>query len=814
MSGSTMHAKLTGLSSAEVAERVARGEVNHVPRSDFAEYRDIVWRNLFTLFNLLVVPAAIALFALRDYKAGVAVSGFALANTVLGLVQEIRGKWHLDRLALLVEARARVIRDGAIQEIHAGDIVKDEHLVLGAGDTVLADGTVLEARFLEVDEALLTGESDPVPRQAGDRLLSGSFCVAGEGIYRADRVGRESFAQKTTAEARAYRYTASPLQKSIDNLLRILTATAVVLCGSYLLLAQYRPIPETDLVEMIAATITSMVPQGLVLMVTLAFILGAVRMAARGAVVQRLNAVETMASIDVLCMDKTGTLTTNRLKLARVELLTDSVSDKQVRRRLRLFASNSLDQGSKTLGAIRDALGREKAELLDQLPFKSQNRCSAVRVRSGHEELVLVLGAPEALKPFLAPGTDGWEPRWRERIGTGLRLLLFAEAGNKGKHFKGSLEGLALRPLALVALSDELRPEAADVLRNLAGQGIQFKIISGDNPETVRATTAPLGASATEPPLKALAENPVVTGSELETAGNGMGELVRTRSVFGRVSPTQKVEIVAALKEQGRHVAMVGDGVNDVLPIKNANLGIAMGEGSRASKTVSGLVLETNDFQLLPQTLDEGRTILRNLRRAGKLFLVKNVYMLVLIVGCLCGLPFPFRPQQVTLLNFLIIGIPALVITASKERTRAGSRAGFIAEVGWFALRTGIVLGIAGLALILLAGRSWDADVDLQRTALLTGMVLMGVGTLLRALRDGEPERTSGDRLVHFLAIASVPLYCLALYLKPLASFFVLTPLTAEQWGQIAGVAAVATAAVLAWDWLRRPPGSKEGNAG
>jgi cation-transporting ATPase E len=786
----------TGLTAAEVAERVARGAVNRVRRSDRADYLAIAARNVLTLFNALVVPAALALYFLHEYRDALAVSGMALTNMVLGLVQEVRAKRHLDRLTLLAETRARVVRDDQIQEVPAGDVVLGDRLLLSAGDTVVADGSVLESRFLEVDEALLTGESDPVPRKPGEPLLSGSFCVAGEGSYRAERVGAESFAQRTAGEARSYRYTASPIQNSINRLLFILTGTALVLCGGYTVPYLTGHVALPDLVQMIAATITSMVPQGLVLMATFAFVLGAVRMSRRGALVHRLSAVESMASIDTLCMDKTGTLTTNRLHLEKICVLDQTMAEEAIRERLRLFASVSLDKGSKALAALRTALGETPAELLDQLPFKSQNRYSAVRLRSGTAEYVLVLGACESLRPFLQ-GAGRCEAVWRDLLGTGLRLMLFAEAdsGNGSDHrrFTGSLEGFILRPLALIALSDELRPEARHVLEELAGQGIDFKILSGDHADTVRAITAPLAAGSGVPAVQALVETPVVSGTELEAAADP-DELLRTRCVFGRVSPGQKVEIVAALKKQGRHVAMIGDGVNDVLPIKRAHLGIAMGDGAAASKTVSGIVLETNDFGLLPEVLDEGRTIVRNLRRAGKIFLVKNVFTLILIVGALgvLGLPFPYLPRQVTLLNFLTIGVPALLITLSRDRSRAVSTPRFLREIGVFALRTGIVIGLAGLLLLWLSNRVWHDEEATQRTLLLSLLVVLGLITLLRALGDGEARALAGDRRFAWLAAAALLVYLTVLYCGPLAEFFELTPLSWRQWRWLLTIAAGA----------------------
>jgi cation-transporting ATPase E len=783
---------LPGLTSAEVADLTRRGEVNRPPRSDLADYLQIARRNLVTLFNAMVVPAAVALFLLHEFQGAVAVSGMMIINSAIGLAQEIRAKWHLDKLALLVEAKAKVFRDGKEQEIPAGAVVRGDTLLLSTGMAVVADGPVLESRFLEVDEALLTGESDPVRRKEGDNLLSGSFCVTGEGAYRADRVGAAAFANATTAQARRYHQASSPLTKVINTIIEVLSFTAIGLSLVYLLLYNVRDLHVNELVKMVAATITSMVPQGLVLTATISFTLGAVRMSSRGAVVQRLNAVESMASVDVVCTDKTGTLTTNRLKLDRVQVLAEGVSEPEVRERLKLFASASLDRENKSLAALRAALGETTSELVDQLPFKSQNRYSAVRLRAGVSEHTLVLGAFEALRERMKDGSRA-EAAWKQLLPTGLRLLLFAETDFVGP-FGQTLEGVSMRPLALVALSDELRPEATAVLSALSAQGIAFKVLSGDNPETVRATVGGLDLP--------LAREPVVAGNELATASNP-GELIATRSVFGRVAPEQKVTIVKTLQAQGRHVAMIGDGVNDVLPIKTADLGIAMGDGSQASKTVAALVLERNDFSLLPETLEEGRTIVRNLRRSAKLFLTKNVYSLVLIslysLGAF-GLPFPYVPQQVTLLNWLVIGIPALVIAMSRERSTGATRPRFLREVGWFAVRTGVVFAVAAVVVLVLSA---DHGEKVQRTMLLTVLVLLGITALLRVLTDGEETPLAGDGRFRLLAVAVAPVYLLALYLPPSTRFFDLEPLSLPQWSLSLVVAAVGYGLTLLSDRVK-----------
>jgi cation-transporting ATPase E len=785
---------LTGLSAEEVAERTRRGEVNRSPSSGLVDYLQILRRNLLTLFNAMVVPAAIALFILKEYQGAIAVSGMAIVNSAIGLAQEIRAKWHLDKLALLVEARAKVVRDGKVLEIPAGEVVRGDMVILTGGMTIVADGPVLEARFLEVDEALLTGESDPVRRKEGDNLLSGSFCVTGEGAYRAERVGASAFAHATTAQARRYHFATSPLTRVINRIIAVLSITAIVLCLLYVVLYQVRDLHINLLVKMVAATITSMVPQGLVLTATISFTLGAVRMSSRGAMVQRLNAVESMAAVDVVCTDKTGTLTTNLLRLDRIQVLTDALSESEVRDRLRIFASVSLDRENKSIAALRAALGERPAELIDQIPFKSQNRYSAVRVRSCDTEYALVLGAYEALRERLAEGTSARaEAAWKELLPTGLRLLLFSDITYQGA-FGPALQGASVRPLALVALCDELRPEATSVLAALSAQGIAFKIISGDNAETVRATVGGLDLP--------LAREPVVTGNELATASNP-AELIASRSVFGRVAPEQKVIIVKTLQEQGHHVAMIGDGVNDVLPIKAADLGIAMGDGSQASKTVAGLVLERNDFGLLPETLEEGRTIVRNLRRSAKLFLTKNVYSLVLILLYALGtfgLPFPYIPQQVTLLNWLVIGIPALVIAMSRERSTSATRPRFLREVGWFAIRTGVIFAVAAVVVIRLSA---DHGEKVQRTMLLTVLILLGMTALLRTLTDGEETPLAGDGRFRLLAALIAPVYLLVMYIPLSAGFFELVPLTIDQWSLALVVSAVCYVFTLLSDRVK-----------
>jgi cation-transporting P-type ATPase E len=775
-----------GLTSAEVEELNRKGFVNQTKRSDWADYRAIASRHLFTLFNFIVAPAAITLFSLGEWRAALAVSGMVTVNTVVGLFQEIRAKRHLDRLAILTQSKASVIRDGQRLEIPSSEVVLGDCLLLQTGDAVVADGAIIEAHFLEVDEALLTGESDPAHREPGQRLLSGSVCVAGDCVYRVDKVGKEAFAQTISAAARRYHHASSPMTHVVNLLITILSCTAVALCAFYLVLYFLGYVGIAQLMEMIASTITSMVPQGLVLIMTVSFTVGAVVMSRRGALVQRLNAVEAMASVDVICTDKTGTLTTNRLRLSQLQNVSGGLTDAEVRRRLALLAEASVDRRNRNIQALRSALGPAKSEAIDQIPFMSKNRFSAVRLRDENVERVLVMGAPEVLLHAGDPNFAGIEKLQLE----GLRVLIVAETPAEQVPSISIAEGRLPQPLqlvAIVALADELRPDAGAVMKALSAQNIAFKVISGDNPETVRATLRHLDLP--------LAREPVVSGKDLAESKD-RSQLIEEHSVFGRVDPLQKVEIVESLQGLGHHVAMIGDGVNDVLPIKKADFGIAMGEGTQAAKTVSSLVLENNDFALLPETIEEGRTIVRNLRRASKLFLLKNVYALILMLVYAIGifdLPFPFVPQQVTLLDWLVIGVPAFLIALNRERSGSASRVTFLRDVGFFALGAGAIIGLAGVVALALSN-----DLKTQRTMLLTVLILLGISAVFCVLDGGGgAQALNNDRRLRRAALGGIPFYLAMMYWPFAAGFFELTRLDLRQWLQVLLVAAPAYALIV-----------------
>lgn len=787
----------TGLTTSEVHERQKLGLVNSVRSQKGLAYGSIIVRNLATWFNALIVPAAIALFQLGEYRGAIAVSGMMVVNTLIGMTQEIIAKARLDRLTLVAATHVRVIRDGEILSISADSVVQNDVLQLNVGELIVADGSVLESQFLEVDEALLTGEADPVPRHPGERLLAGSFCVAGEGLYRADQVGANSTAQKIAKQARQHRYAAGPIQEAIDRVVRLLSYAAIALSAMYLVRYWLVRFPETELAQMVAATITSMVPQGLVLTATLALTLGAIRLTRRGAVVQRLDAVEAMAAVDVLCLDKTGTLTTNSLQLEQLTILDAALTDQTVRRRLQQFASSAVDQTNKVLAALRTAVGTITVDKLDELPFKAQNRFSAVQIQDGENKPTLVLGAYEALLKHLDPSArSALDTTLKKQLPTGLRLLLFAESKETGA-VDSWIHAHTLHPLALIGLRDEVRPEAVAALTRLSAQGIAFKILSGDHPQTVRATIASLDL--------ALGQADVVSGEELAASKNPV-EMINQGRVFGRLSPQQKLDIISTLQRHGHFVAMLGDGVNDILSIKQADLGIAMGAGSTATKSVAGLVLLNNDFQLLPAAMDEARIVVYNLRRASKLFLVKNVYTIVLIVIAmgLLGLAFPYLPQQVTLLNLLTVGLPAAVIVCGRTVGEATNRTRFFQEIGAFVIPTGLVLGVAVTAMLVISAWVRSDSILLQRTLVLAVLIVFALQTVFRVVRSHLRLNSINDWLLLSLTALAVPAYLVVLNWPQAADFFRLEPMSLAAWGLVFAVVVPASLLLEMMDWRMR----------
>ncbi|HEX2372726.1 MAG TPA: HAD-IC family P-type ATPase, partial [Actinomycetota bacterium] len=632
-----------------------------------------------------------------------------VANTVVGVVQEVRAKRTLDRLEVVNAPRARVVRDGRAEELPVGRVVLDDVLEAAAGDQVVVDGEVLETAGLEVDESLLTGESEPVARRPGDRLLSGSFVAAGSGRYRATRVGREAYAVQLTEEARRFTLARSELRAGVDQILKYVT-WALVPTAALLFVSQLRLEHgvRAGLSGAVAGTV-AMVPEGLVLLTSVAFAVGVVRLGRRQVLVRELPAVETLARVDVICFDKTGTITAG--DLAVQDLVADDGAAGEAAAALGALAVADPNPNA-TLRAIAEAFPPPDGWRPEgAVPFSSARKWSGA---SFADRGAFVLGAPEVLLDQRSEVL-----RRAELIATeGRRVVLLAHSAAP---LDGDRPPAGLKPRAMVVIGDQVRGDAAATIAWFAAEGVEVKVVSGDHPRTVAAIAGQVGIAGADRPVDARA----LPDDEAELAG-----LVEDRSVFGRVVPRQKRAMVEALGSRGHVVAMTGDGVNDVLALKDADLGIAMGGGSAASRAVAELVLMDGRFATLPSVMAEGRRVIANIERVAKVFVTKTVYatVLALAVG-LAGLAFPFLPRHLTLISSLTIGIPGFFLALEPCAQRA--RPGFVRRTLTFAAPAGLTAAGGTLVAYQVADVANVPQDEARTTATLA---LAGLGLVVLAL--------------------------------------------------------------------------------
>jgi len=545
-----------------------------------------------------------------------------------------------------------VVRDGREQQIDPGEIVVDDILVLHPGDQIVVDGPIVGDGRVEVDESLLTGESNLVSKQEGDRLYSGTFCVAGQASYRAEKVGVQSVAGILTAGARAYRASYTPLERDISLIIRILLLVALFLEVLLIAASIVSLIPIVETVRM-AMVIIGIVPNGLFLSISVAYALGAVRMAGKGALVQKFNAIESLSHVDVLCTDKTGTLTANTLT---VEALHPYGMEEATFRRVLGSYIATTSSSNATSAAIRTACAEQAGLALhvrEEIPFSSARKWSALVIDDDTLRGVYVLGAPELLQPFLradAPLGTFLE----EQVARGMLFAWFPEPTQLQAPEGEAHLPHGLTPLGAVSLRDTLRPEAHETLARLTDVGVQIKVISGDHPQTVAALAKQVGLA---PDVKA------VSGVELETLdATQLAKVAQEVTIFGRITPQQKERLVQALRSRDHYVAMIGDGVNDVLALKQANLGIAMQSGSQATRGVADLVLLKDTFASLPAAFREGQRIRNGMHDILKLFLTRVLSVTLLLISIAFIGGFPFQPRQTSILTFLTVGVPALAL--------------------------------------------------------------------------------------------------------------------------------------------------------
>ncbi|WP_217546576.1 cation-translocating P-type ATPase [Streptomyces sp. GbtcB6] len=773
--------RTTGLTTAEVAERVARGQVNDVPVRSSRSFGEIVRANVFTRFNAIIGVLWLIMLVVAPIQDSL--FGFViLANTGIGIVQEWRAKKTLDSLAVIGESRPTVRRDGAAVEVSTSGIVLDDLIEIGPGDKIVVDGVCAEADGLEIDESLLTGEADPVVKRPGDQVMSGSFVVAGGGAFAATRVGREAYAAQLAEEASRFTLVHSELRSGISTILKYVTWMMVP--AAIGLVATQLVVKNNGLKDAVARTvggIVPMVPEGLVLLTSVAFAIGVIRLGRQQCLVQELPAIEGLARIDTVCLDKTGTLTEGGMDVTELRSL-DGVDETYVRKVLGSLGESD-PRPNASLQAIIDAYpDSEDWRCVESLPFSSARKYSGATFSEGDGELsTWLLGAPDVLL-----GAD--DPALAETVRLneeGLRVLLLARAT---RDLDDPEVAQGAGPTALVVLEQRLRPDAADTLRYFADQEVRAKVISGDNAVSVGAVAAKLGLTGTTVDARRLPAEPAE-----------MAEALDSGTVFGRVTPQQKRDMVGALQSRGHTVAMTGDGVNDVLALKDADIGVSMGSGSEATRAVAQIVLLNNSFATLPSVVAEGRRVIGNITRVATLFLVKTVYSVLLAVLVVCWqVEYPFLPRHLTLLSTLTIGIPAFFLALAPNKERA--RPHFVRRVMRYSIPGGVVAGVATFLTYLIARHYYTGtgSLDAETSAATLTLFLISMWVLAIIARPYTWWRIA---LVAAMGVAFV----FVLAVPALQSFFALKLVGVVMPWTAVGIAVVGSAVLeLLWKWVER----------
>ncbi|MGH3104925.1 MAG: HAD-IC family P-type ATPase [Gaiellaceae bacterium] len=716
----------------------------------------IVRANVLTVFNLILAVAGAVTLAFGDWRDALFLF-ILLANSAIGIGQELRAKTALDRLAALVTPTATVVRDGRERPLRVEEVVPGDLVRLRPGDQVVADGRVEESAGLALDESILTGESRSVERPPGEEVRSGSFAVEGAGAYTVTAVGEDSYAQRIAGEAREFRHPRSPLELTLNRLLLVLVGvlTPLALVFGYALWERDEPLREA-VTAAVAGGVT-LVPEGLILLAGLTYAVAALRMARRGALAQQLNAVESLASVEVLCLDKTGTLTESGLRVVDLEPAAD-VEREQLVWALGRFAASSPSRNT-TLEAIAAAHPAEPDPVLEHVPFLSRRRWSGLRLG----DTGYALGAPELF------ALDGLEARAGDEAGAGRRVLAF---GTTAERLEGREEPPELKPLGLVVLAEELRPETRATVAFFRDEGVELKVLSGDAPETVAAIAADAGISVTAP---------AYDGRELPEDPAQLRELAARATVIGRISPEGKRRVIEALRDSGRYVAMVGDGVNDVPALKAARLAIAQGSGVQMARSVADVVLVRGDFAAVPAMVAEGRKILRNIQRVAKLFVAKSAFaaFLILSIG-LTETPYPLLPRHLTLAATLTIGIPAFFLALAPS-TGPWQSPGFLREVARFAIPAGTAAGLGVVSSYLFCLNVVDKPVVEARTVATTVLVAVGLYLVLALEAAGRRRGAAVSGLCGALGL----LYVLIVAYSGTRDFF---ELAVPGWWELAAI--------------------------
>ncbi|HEU4737269.1 MAG TPA: cation-translocating P-type ATPase [Solirubrobacterales bacterium] len=776
-----------GLSSATAAKRLR--ELGPPAESSSRSTSSIVAGNVFTLFN-----AIIGAFFVLDLGLGLYADSIfgliAVINSYIGIRQELKAKRTLDELAVLVAPHAKVVRDGAVASLLAEEIVPGDVIEVAPGDQLVADGEVLGTRGMTLDESMLTGEADGVRKEAGDRALSGSFCISGSGSYEVDAVREDSYAGKLAGEARAFRHPPSPLQAEVNRVIVACVYGMAPLAVLLILTLKLRNTGLEEAAQTATAGLVTLIPEGLVLLMSVTFAVAAVRLAKKDTLVQQMSATESLAAVDTICVDKTGTLTDGELRLVGAEVA-EGVDAGAAHAALGRFAASAGDR-NRTLEAIGERFPGEAGRVSGEVPFSSEWKWSGLRIDSTS----YVLGAPDVLSEAGVLTLPPDLARVLEReTAAGRRVVAFSEASEPLPANPGEQPPPRLAAVALVVLEETLRPDAAETVALMREEDVDLKLISGDARATVTAVANAVGVPR---------DAGVIEGHELPEDPEELAMAAQRNTVFCRIKPEQKRDLVAALAASGRYAAMIGDGVNDVPALKRARMAVAMGSGAQVTKGVADVVLLKDEFARLPQAVAEGRRIARNIHRLGRLYLTKTVYAgaLILLVA-IPGFAFPFLPRHLTLAAFLTIGIPSFVL-ALLPSDGPLYRGRLLRALAAFAVPAGLATALGSILSFFLVDTVFGGSLEAGRTAATTTLIVLGLSFVLLLERGPGREHIAIQSNMLMLVIGLGGLFAGILAIPPLRDFFEMNLLSSAQWF-LALLSAAAGLAIASLLWrLRR----------
>ncbi len=703
-----------GLTGQEVEQRKEQGLVNVSNHNIFKTKKEIVIAHTVTYFNFLNLFLGVLVLISGQYK-NITFMGVIIVNSIIGIIQELKVKKLVDQLSVMTASKARVLRDGEEQEIPVDEVVLDDLVAVANGDQVCSDCVVLESDGMEVNESMLTGESKPVRKKPGDQLLSGSFLVAGTGIGRVEHVGEENYAVELAKKAKTKKRATSEMQRTIKRIIKVL-GVLIIPIGILLYRSQINADGATfsdSLVNTVAGVI-GMIPEGLVLLTSVSFILGVGRLAKKRALVQEMEAIEALARVNVLCLDKTGTITTGDLEVVEVAAV-GTESPERIEQVMNEMA-HAFDDVNNTQKALMKRFKQTKIwRIAGKIPFSSDRKYRAIRFEN---EGCYVLGAPE----FLNRDREELKQQVDTYSAQGLRVLLLGRCADIHED-TGEVEGV--EPVGLIVISDCIRPEAKEIFRYFREQQVEIKVVSGDNPVTVSQIAVKAGLEGGDR---------FVDAGELPEDFQELRQEVEKYSVFGRVKPEQKQRIIKAFQANKKVAGMVGDGVNDVLALKDADCGIAMAAGSDAAKQVAHIVLLDSNFACLRNIVSEGRTIITNIERVSSLYLTKTIYSVLLcVIFILLERAYPFIPIQLSWISTTAIGIPSFILTL--EHTEAVNSKGFLRHVLKIALPSAVTLVTSLLVIQVLAG-FWNMEETMTSTF---NLLVGGAVSMLVVVRVCRP---------------------------------------------------------------------------